>query len=336
MTILDAPADQVERDFAARLGHSVHLLGRRLAGEGLSDETGLLTFDSGGEELTLVVRLFRPGAVARHEVAPERLHRLLTVLAGAELPVPRPLWFEASPELFGGPYSVVSRMPGTAVVPWSPEGRRFLAEAGKGPIGEQFCRVLAEIHGLDWQADGLGFLGDLGRTFAVRRVDELADYLSRVRGGPEPVLADGLCWLRAHIPDHADVSLVHGDYRTGNMLFAGDAITAVLDWEFAALGDPLSDVGWVCCPSNRMGSDRVCMLLPQESFLRRYERCRGQEVDRAALRFWIVYHQVRHAVMWLEAGRNFELEFTDDLRLARMHSAMPTMRRMVADLLVAS
>ncbi|WP_033290703.1 phosphotransferase family protein [Amycolatopsis jejuensis] len=336
MTILDAPGDQVEREFAGRLGQPVRLRSRRLAGEGLSDETGLLTFDTAGSELTLVVRRFRPGTIARHEVAPERLHRLLAALAEAGLPVPRPLWFEASPDLFGGPYSVVSRMPGAAFVPWSPDGRRFLAEAGDGPIGEQFCQVLADIHRLDPDAVGLGFLGEADRSFAAHKVDELAAYLGRVRSGPEPVLVDGLCWLRAHQPQHEDVALVHGDYRTGNLLFAGDAITAVLDWEFAGLGDPLYDLGWVCCPSNRIGSDRVCMLLPEDVFLRRYEERRGRAVDRDAVQFWIVYHQVRHAVMWLEAGRNFELEYTDDLRLARMHSTMPTMRRMVADLLVTS
>ena len=330
MAIMDAPAAAVERRFGGYLGHPLRLTSRRLAGEGLSDETGLLTFDN----LTVVVRLFRPGAVARHEVAPDRLHQLLTVLHAAGLPVPRPLWFDPAPELFGGPYSVVSKVEGEAVVPWSPEGRKYLAEAGAGPIGEQFCRILADIHTLDWRRAGLDFLG-VPTRFASQRVDALAGYLDRVRGGPEPILVDGLGWLRANLPDRTTISLLHGDYRAGNMLFDGDRVSAVLDWEFAAIGDPLYDLGWICCPSNRMNTDLVCMVLPEADFLARYERYRGRPVDRDALAFWVVYHQVRHAIMWLEAGHNFESGATDDLRLARMHSAMPTMRKMVADLLAA-
>lgn len=107
----------------------------------------------------------------------------------------------------------------------------------------------------------------------------------------------------------------------------------MIDWEFAALGDPGYDLGWVCAPSNRMGSDLACMLLPEKTFLERYEHHSGVPVDMATLRFWITYHQVRHAVMWLEAGRSFQQGGTDDLRLARMYYTMPTMRRMVADLL---
>jgi aminoglycoside phosphotransferase (APT) family kinase protein len=332
MAIMDAAAGPIEQHFARRLGRPVRLTHRRLAGEGLSDETGLLTFDG---SLTLVVRLFRPGAVARHEVQPERLYRLLTVLSSAGFPVPRPLWFEPSPELFGGAYSVVERMPGEAVVPWSPPGREFLARAGSGPIGEQFCRLLAGIHTFDWMTADLRFLGDPGPGFAAGRVEELAAYLDRVRGAPEPILVDGLGWLHANLPDQQETALLHGDYRTGNMLFHGEEITAVLDWEFAGLGDPLYDLGWICCLSNRMGSGRVCMLLPEADFLRHYEHHRRQPVDRTALRFWVMYHQVRHAVMWLEAGRNVELGTTDDLRLARMHSTMPTMRKLVADLLAA-
>jgi len=336
MGVLDANPELVERRFSEHLGVSVRLVHRRLAGEGLSDETGVCRFErSDGDEVQLVVRVFRPGTVARHEVHPGRLHRLLTVLRLSRIPVPRPMWFEESPALFGGPYSVVSWVPGTAVVPWSPEGRQFLATAGSGPIGELFCRALSDIHAVDWRAASLRFLGvpGPGRGFALSRVDELEAYLRRVRADPEPILVDGIGWLRANLPDAGRLSLVHGDYRTGNMLFDGPRITAVIDWEFAAIGDPLYDLGWVCCPSNRMGSDLVCMLLPEDVFLARYERYSGLPVDRTALRFWVLYHQVRHAIMWLEAGRSFQLGATDDLRLARMHYTMPTMRRMVADLL---
>ncbi|MFO7190630.1 MULTISPECIES: phosphotransferase family protein [Thermocrispum] len=335
MGILDAPPQAIEERFGRQLGRPVRLVERKLAGEGLSDETGVLVLDDDGELRKVVVRLFRPGAMARHEVDPRRLHRLLVALTATPVPVPQPLWFDADRSLFGESYSVVAWVPGIAVVPWSPEGRKYLAEVGRGPIGEDFCRILAEIHAIDQHTADVGFLGvpPAGTAFAEAEIAQLEDYLRRVADEPEPIIVDGLGWLRANVPASERIGLVHGDYRTGNVLFGDDRVNAVIDWEFARLGDPLYDVGWVCCPSNRVDSDLVCMILPQEEFLARYERHAGCRVDRDALHFWITFHQVRHAVMWLDAGKKVRDGQIDDLRLARMHYTMPTMRAMVADCL---
>jgi aminoglycoside phosphotransferase (APT) family kinase protein len=327
------PSQLIEQRFGQRLGTAVSLVERRLASEGLSDETAILTFaDDGNQETRVVVRLFRAGAIARHEVDPERLHRLLVALAATDLPVPRPLWFDPSSDLFGSPYSVVSWVPGKAVVPWSKEGRAMLAGAGTGPIGAQFPALLADIHTLDWRAAGLDFLpvpeGETG--FPAGCVEEIAAYLNRVGDEPEPILTDAVGWLRSNLPSPARTCLLHGDYRTGNMLFEEGRISAILDWEFARIGDPIFDLGWVCAPSNRVGSDLVCMVLPEKEFLVRYEESSGYAVEPHALRFWILFHQVRHAAMWIDAGRRFASGDTDDLRLARMHYTAPRMREMVA------
>src|SRR5690606_39186531 len=334
MGILHAPVDAVERQFGERLGKPVRLVDRKIAGEGLSDETAIVTVDVEGEgERKLVVRLFRPGAMARHEVDPQRLHQLLVAMTDTPVPVPTPLWYDPDASVFGQPYTVVSWVPGAALVQWSPEGRAFLAEAGQGPIGEDFCRILAEIHAVDRTTADLGFLPapEPGTAFAEAEIDRLEDYLRRVADEPEPIVVDGFGWLRANIPPTERIALIHGDYRTGNLLFDDERISAVIDWEFARLGDPLYDLGWVCCPSNRMDSDLVCMLLPLEDFLARYQRYAGRTVTKEALHFWITFHQVRHAIMWLDAGR--AVADTGDLRLARMYYTMPTMRAMVADCL---
>lgn len=333
--VMDASPELIERRFSDRLGHQVRLRKRRLAGEGYSDETAILTFDcADGEPLKVVARVFRPGAMARQEVDPLRLHRLLSALGGTKIPVPKALWFDDSPDVFGTPYSVVSWMPGEAVVPWSAEGRRLLAKVGANAVGHSFPQILAAIHELDWRDLGLTFLTEpTAKPFAVAKVDELEDYLARVRQGPEPILVDGLGWLRANLPAPGRTSLIHGDYRSGNLLIDNEDISAVLDWEFATLGDPLYDVGWVCSPSNRTGTDLTCYLMAEREFLDRYERASSTPVDPAALHFWMIFHQVRGAVIWLETTQNVTRGATNDLRLARMQYSMPVMRKMVADLL---
>lgn len=337
MGVLEAPEASVEAYFAERLSRAgLRLAARRLASEGWSDETGFLTFRADtGDVLHLVVRRYRDGGVSRGETDPARHFRFLQAMAATGVPVPRVLWFDAGSDLFGGPFFVMEEVPGFAPVPWSPEGRRFLAAAGAGPLGRQFVDILAEVHAVDWRSVGLAqdCHASTGTEFAAQSVDRLALRLAAAEDEPEPVLADGVGWLRTHLPDTGPVTVVHGDYRTGNLMFDGDRISAVLDWEFACVGDRYYDLGWVCAPSNRTGSDLVCMLLPQEEFLSRYAEVTGTAVDKAALRFWTTYHQVQHAVRWLEGAAAFTAGTNRDLRLARAYYTMPGMRRMVADLL---
>lgn len=63
-----------------------------------------------------------------------------------------------------------------------------------------------------------------------------------------------LRWLRDHDPGPAaETTLVHGDFRNGNLIIGADGVRAVLDWELAHLGDPMEDLGWVCVNSWRFG-----------------------------------------------------------------------------------
>lgn len=81
MGVMDAPPERVDAVFIERLGTPVRLTARRIAGEGRSDETRVLEFARDGDEFRSVVRVFRAGTVARHEVHPERLYHLLTALS---------------------------------------------------------------------------------------------------------------------------------------------------------------------------------------------------------------------------------------------------------------
>jgi hypothetical protein len=95
----------------------------------------------------------------------------------------------------------------------------------------------------------------------------------------------------------------------------------------------MADVAWVLAPSNRTESELACFLLPPERFLDLYHELTGIRPDAEVLRFWQVYHQVRHAAVWLSGAAHYAEGRTRDLRLARMAFALPKMRKMVADLL---
>ncbi|MEA2625100.1 MAG: hypothetical protein QOD06_1145 [Candidatus Binatota bacterium] len=340
MPAATAESDDVPRRLepwlAERLGTGVRVLDVRPATQGMSDETFFVQLaEGGGHPRELVIRRYRAGGVLREITDPERHFHVLAALGNKGIPVPRVLWFEPDTAVLGGAFFVMERVAGTVPVPWSTEGRAFLGAAGRGPVGEQFIDVLAVIHHVDWRGPEFAFLAPPapGRGFALAEVEKLAELVARYRSEPEPIFEDAIGWLREHAPEPPAITLVHGDYRTGNLIYDGDRIAAVLDWEFACLGDPMLDVAWVCAGSNRMESDLVCYLLPMQRFLDGYRQRTGWDPSPERLRFWETFHQLRNALVWLSAGNAFSRGRTDDLRFARMALRLPVMRRLVAELL---
>jgi aminoglycoside phosphotransferase (APT) family kinase protein len=335
-TIAETTPSGLQAYFSRKLDSAGQLVAWDLASQGYSDETVFATFEpEPGDLRELVIRRHQSAGLLREETDPLRHYRVLSALDGTGIPVPHVLWYEADEAILGSPFFVMERVQGVVHVPWSPEGRKFLAAAGAGAIGRQFVEILARIHLLDWRSRGLSFLAvpPEGTGFALERIAALQSLIDRYGDEPEPILEDALGWMKANAPSAAATTLVHGDYRTGNLIYDDDRIAAVLDWEFCTLGDPALDVAWVLARSNRMDSDLVCFILPRERFLALYRRHTGWDPDPVALHFWEIYHQVRHTTIWLSGASHYVEGRTRDLRLARMAYALPVMRKMVSDLL---
>jgi aminoglycoside phosphotransferase (APT) family kinase protein len=150
------------------------------------------------------------------------------------------------PELIGSPFYVMEKIDGEVIVASVPAALDTPAERRR--IGEQLIDALVEIHGVDWQAVGLeGFgkpTGYLERQ--LRRFGGLWE-LNRTR--EIPAVESVGAWLADNLPSSGPATIVHGDYRLGNTMYAADApaqLEAVLDWEMATIGDPLADIGYLC------------------------------------------------------------------------------------------
>ncbi|WOH84064.1 phosphotransferase family protein [Bradyrhizobium sp. BEA-2-5] len=166
--------------------------------------------------------------------------------------------------------------------------------AGARPIlARQLGRVIAGIHGLP-QAK----LPKLRSLTATREIEDLArEYHSF--NWPRPVFELALRWLRDHDPGPAaETTLVHGDFRNGNLIIGADGVRAVLDWELAHLGDPMEDLGWVCVNSWRFGEiDKpVGGFGTREELFAGYEAA-GRKVDPARVKFWEVMGTLRWGIM---------------------------------------
>jgi len=217
---------------------------------GQSNPTYLL--EGGGGQF--VLRRKPPGRVLSSAHAIDREARVMRAIAPTGFPVPNVIHECSDVGVIGSPFYVMSYLDGRIF--WDPR----LAEAAAGDreaIYFALTDALADLHAIDVDAVGLGDLGP--RTdYYSRQIQRWNGQMTTV--GDYPAEAAGLvAWLTAHIPADDDVTLVHGDYRLDNAIFATDrpSITGVIDWELATLGNPMADLSyfllnWIV-PVNHVG-----------------------------------------------------------------------------------
>jgi len=205
---------------------------------GRSNLTYLVT--SGTHEY--VVRRRPLGAVAAGSHDMGREYRVQAALAGSGLPVATMFGYSDDETVLGAPFYVMGRVRG-AVFHRRADVAAVLPEAA-GAISEATVEVLHRLHAVEVDAVGLGSLGH-PEGFVRRRIGRWLEIWHSTEHRHQPLVELIGAQLAATVPDVAGSTLVHGDYRLGNMLIALDGtpqITAILDWEMSTLGDPLTDL----------------------------------------------------------------------------------------------
>lgn len=297
--------------------------GLRRMPEGWSRESYALTLlwvtDEGPQSRELILRKDPAGSIVYTERETE--DAVIRALHGAGFAVPVTWFVETGSDALGSPFLLMERLPGT-----SSPGVLYAEEnsANRSSIGQDFIIELARLHTLDWTELDLPFSDDVPtvENAAVRVIDHWMAILDEQSMEPQPFLAQTLRWLRTHAPVAPRISLLHGDYRTGNFLFDGDHITGLVDWELASLGDPLQDLGWVFKTLWRLDG-RICGFFEPEEFLRRYEEASGITVDRDALAFWEMFAEFQHSVYAVTGLKTHHDRTTDEINFAIAHLYQP-------------
>jgi aminoglycoside phosphotransferase (APT) family kinase protein len=242
-----------------------------------------------------------------HDVLREA--RLLQALQSTPVRVPKVLAVCADLDVIGAPFYVMEQVAGDVITDSIPEPLDSPAERAR--IADQLIDALVELHAVDWMAVGLeGFgkpTGYLERQ--LRRFTGLWEH-NRTRELSEVEEIGN--WLAQNMPESPSATIVHGDYRLGNTMFASQAparLVAIFDWEMATIGDPLADLGYMVMhwtqpgdPNSKFNLHTVTRLpgFPsREQLLARYEECSGRSMR--ALN-WYVTLALWKAIVFMEGN----------------------------------
>ena len=172
-----------------------------------------------------------------------REFRVLSALAGTQVPVARPVAFCDDVEVIGAPFYLMEHVPGAVLR--SRRDTSVLTEPQAAELSERLADMLTAIHGVDIEAVGLGGLGR-GAGYLTRQLGRWQRQWELSKTREVPGYDELVARLTATLPPEGETTLVHGDFRLDNVLVTvapRPRIAAVVDWEMATLGDPLADLG---------------------------------------------------------------------------------------------
>ena len=156
-------------------------------------------------------------------------------------------------------------------------------------LADQLGTAAARLHTID--SSRIPGLMNSDQVAMYRRVlDDL--------GEPHPVFEIAFRWLEQNRPPSVAQSLVHGDFRLGNVMVNEHGLAAVLDWELAHIGDPMEDLGWLCVRAWRFGgSNPVAGIGTYDQLFNAYERASGLRPDASVVRWWEILGTVKWGIM---------------------------------------
>jgi aminoglycoside phosphotransferase (APT) family kinase protein len=206
---------------------------------------------------------------------------------------------------------------------------------------------LVEVHEVDWRGCGLEGYG--------KPTGYLERQLRRFRGLWEhnktrelPVVEEVGSWLGQNLPDSPPSTVVHGDYRLGNVMLAGDAparIVAIFDWELSTIGDPLADVGYLTVTwaqaddpddtsfGSLSAATRREGFMTRDELIERYEERSGRPM---ACVNWYQALALWKAAVFMEGNfKRFSLGSTDDAYLAAFDHGVPALAEKAREIALA-
>jgi aminoglycoside phosphotransferase (APT) family kinase protein len=324
-------------------------------GPGLGDEALVVEqFPGGHSNLTYLLRwggrelvLRRPpiGASVKSAHDMGREYRALSRLHPHYPKAPRALAACDDPAVAGAPFFLMERVDGI-ILRRPPAAGGRPAPACLRALAAAAVDALAELHAVDVAAAGLA---DLGRPagYAARQVSGWTERWRRAATDPVPDVERAAAWLADHLPrrspaeEEAGAAMLHNDFKHDNLVLTGDlgAITAVLDWEMATVGEPLMDLGTSLGYWLDPDDEEALRLLPvgvtalpgnlsRREVVERYARATGRDVSQ--ILFHYVFGLLKIAVIAQQIYHRYQSGLTRDLRFAPLLAGVRLLGRTAA------
>jgi aminoglycoside phosphotransferase (APT) family kinase protein len=187
----------------------------------------------------------------------------------------------------GAPYMILQHVDGETTPRKILRDDEF-AEA-RVALPAQLASALVGIHSLD--------PATIPGIVDVDQIERYREVLDTV-GEPHPTFELAFKWLAENRPPPSARTVVHGDFRLGNVIVGRDGLRAVLDWELVHLGDPMEDLGWMCVKAWRFGSPLpVAGVGEYERLFEAYEAAGGGPIDADVVRWWEVLGTLKWGIM---------------------------------------
>lgn len=299
--------ERVERHFRkhAAPGSRIKVVQIKRPTVGMSKDTFLLELAGDGRPADKVV-IRRDAALGPVEGTVLDEVPRLRALRKSGVPVPEVLWTEPDPTALGAPFIVMKFVEGAVASDSS--GRVLVDDPRQAALA--FAGLLAGVHRTDIShLDGSSGSDKRNlRSHLEEQLDRIEAQWHSRRLWPSSVLTAAFAWMRAHMPDDARAPvIVHGDASLRNVMFHRGAITALLDWELAHIGDANEDLAYCRADIERM--------LPWDEFLKEYYNCGGFEYLPQNQRYWEIWTGLRNAVLSASGIHSFVA--SDDVGLAQ-------------------
>lgn len=226
--------------------------------------------------------------------------RLLQHLRQHQIPVPTPL---ASGRRHEAAYLMTEFLAGEVPSPWSTKGRSLLgSEPLRHTLPDALADLLSRIHRVELA--GLGYLPGSVDDPAIAELERWMTLLNATPFAEDPVIVWTEAVLRSSLGRSPKATLVHGDFRLGNLVVKDMHVSGVLDWEMADIGDPWFDLALLCAPPVAADWDR-CGLPPLSTVIDGYEARQGP-IDRGHLSALTVLATLKVVALWTNGSRSVD------------------------------
>lgn len=315
--------------------------------EGWSRDTVSFTasWDADGERTSdrLVIRAESQEQVESDRQLYGEIETEFNVMDAAQttgVPVPETYWFEDEASPIDRRFFIVEHVPGDAPITWSRSWREQLYDAWDSDdrsLPHQFVDAAAGVHELDpAEIDGVEDVSPA--EIPAREIERWESIYRDTALLEEPIMEEAFAWLWANQPTVPETTLVHGDFRIGNVLLEDGEITGVLDWEFGRAGDPLFDLAYASLeyyagkliePTER--PELACALLERDWFYEQYAERTGREIEPDRIRFWRVLSIVLVLTMCMGGMRRYHEDESDDVRNVWFQYMLPGLLESLQD-----